>query len=559
MADVVKNKYPGKIGIDLGTTNCVVSYKGVDNKLHLIDNQDGKTITPSFLYMKATKVAGKNKVSYLVGDKAKAMVSSEPQNVLSSYKPYMGTNKVIKELAGKKATSLHGSMLMLRYLRQSAEKYLNETIIEAVITVPAYFTENQKSATIEAAKLAGFTKVNLVPEPSAASFYYTKRDMEDKIVLVYDLGGGTFDLSLVCLMEYDNIVLDIDGDNHLGGDLIDVALARTILGEIFENASVNTQEKYIRLFEKIKIKVSDMIVDPDTDTIGTRIEIPISTVDKRYKNITVLVSEIDTIIKRVLKRTEEVLKRLLSRTSVAIDEIEEVILVGGSTRLPQVKELLQLFNKNWKIIEDRDFPDYAVGYGAGIYLEHLVNKNKSSITNVIPMPIGVGLINGEMDILLQASTQMPCSALKTFTNGDNSGELHINIYEGFSKIAEDNERVGYLSIKLPEVIQRGKYNIDVSLRVTADGVLKAKMVDQSTGDTKQINIVREYSSLLDDVQNLSNNLDSINPDNLDIQEDPKLITSKGSKPTSKSKIAINWDKPKEEPKAKWGSSKNVGN
>lgn len=501
-------KYTG-IGIDLGTTNCVVTYVDDNGKVCKVPNKDGYDITPSSIYVSESgevdKKTGKPKIKYTVGQKAKNLLLSEPTNVISSFKPYMGTKHVLKDLHGRAFTAQHCSMLLLKYLKDSAEKYLNESIEKAVITVPAYFTENQKSATITAAKLAGLKVLELLPEPASSAYYLAKAkpsaNEDDSIVLVYDIGGGTFDTSLV-LVAKTNTVLDISGDHYLGGDDIDKIILETTFPGNTSDLSQDEYEQALKIAELGKIEICDIYNAykgngkqryPSKPTT-----LLYSSINEKYENVRMTYKTFITAITPLIDKTIDIVVDLVKRSGLEVSDIKEVLLVGGTSRIPLISERLKELG-SWDVIDNRVDPDYAVGMGAGIYLRSILDK-KTDLINVTPSPIGIELDDGSMKVLLEASRQIPCSASDYFAPVRPGEKMILNVYEGFGKTAKDNQCIGQLILE-----PQSQSNFSMNVRVDKSGTLHVKMIDDATNKVTTIPIIREYSQDEADIEQLSAN------------------------------------------------------
>lgn len=516
------SKYNGKIAIDLGTTNCVITHIDEKGEINIVPNKDGGTLTPSFIYMKQDKETMRYK--YMVGSKAKEMIFEEPYNVVSSYKPHMGTKDIIKKIDSKVMTAQHCSMLMLRYLKQSAEKHLNQIISEAVITVPAYFTEAQKASTKSAAELAGLNVMQLLPEPSSAAYYYSKAEQDrDKLILVYDLGGGTFDISIVMVGREVNSVVAVRGDHYLGGDDIDKALAYKIFGKSYEKANQDNKDIMSKKAELAKIDLSSQYSKQpkaDKDKI-------ITLVNYNKKNIKISYADLEDIMNGILGKTFNMIDTLIQEAGLDIHDIEEVILVGGSTKLKYVSEKLNEMS-DWKVLDDKIDPDLAVGKGAGIYLKALLDNKENELINVTPMDIGIEMDDGTFSSIIQSGLQIPITLSKTFSNIRGDQDITLNLYEGTHLQAKENEKIGELIIEVPKGTNPGEYVFDVTIKVCKDGTLDCRASSQALKRTKRLKIKREYRDILDDMSTMSDIID--NDQDMNKQQSQQ---TKQTKPTTK--------------------------
>ena len=478
--------YEGAIGIDLGTTNSVISAIDKDGNIQLIPNKEGNKLTPSFIWIGEEN----KKLTAIVGDKAKQKMSSEPLNVLSSYKTHMGTSKVIKRLFNKDFTAIKCSALTLRYLKESAEEYLGQEVTKAVITVPAYFGENQKNATKEAARAIGLEVLRILDEPTAAAYHYLSDNKFETPtnVLCYDLGGGTFDVSIISIKGMYSRVLSKEGDHYLGGDNVDEAIAGYFLKDNFgmtleEYKELNfvKYEVLIRQCEEAKIATSkgeEYILHHEIDG---KTETEVFTKEKLIE-----------ILEPIINRTMSIVRTSIINSGLTIDEIHEVLLVGGSTRLPLIREKLietipkDKFDMNYFDTYQMN-PDLCVGLGAGYYLKMILDKNeKRNAENIISKSIGLEVEEGIIDPIIKKGTQMPNSKTKIYANANDFDEyILLNIYEGDYLKKESNTLLGTLKIDVKPA-KKNTYHVEVNIKVNKDGVVEAYVIKDNVKSQIQI-------------------------------------------------------------------------
>lgn len=488
----------GYIGIDLGTTNCVVSYINDQGEVDCIPNLDGEIITPTFLHF-AQSFDGKIKTK--VGAKAKAMGKEDPDNVVSSFKTLMGTPTVVKSVMGKNITSLECSELMLRYLKRSAEVYLNTTISGAVISVPAYFSEQQKDATRVAAKRAGLNVKRILTEPTAGAFYYgVNAEVDEKVVAVYDLGGGTFDVSIISIFEDTSSVLGApNGDSKLGGDDIDRMLCKYALKQNGKSKiHKEKEEQLIRLCEEAKIDLCERITNNQYNGIPSVIMC-----DKvGLKPVELTRETFEQMIDPLVQRTLVCFEHALADANITAADLDEVILVGGSSRIPYIRECLEKFLKDDRFTVNyfKTYavdPDLAVGLGCGIYLKYIFDNKEKNVTDIVPKTIGIEVEHSVFEPLINKGRAIPASKSRTFTNAcDNQVSVLCKIYEGEDKIAQNNTLLGQVAIP----IQPGPKNtveVLVWTKISKDGILTVNVISSGNAPV-ELKVERQYKENVED-------------------------------------------------------------
>lgn len=524
------------IGVDLGTTHSVISTIAEDGSIVLVPSKEGKDTIPSFIWVSQ----GENgKLKYVVGDKAYQRMKTDPSNVLFSYKTLIDQNIVLKEINGIKFSPITCSTLNLKYIVDTVREKYADKIEGAVVTVPAYFDESQKAATKGAAERAGLRDIYILPEPTAAAFAYGRIKPKPSNLLVFDLGGGTFDISILSV-EPDkdgdpNVsVIGLGGDNHLGGYDIDRAIATYIISEnklkIRAN-DVDLMDELTAHAEALKIEISNGIVNKipnptsELDIIledgKKKVPVKFTLDEETYRRIATPI--IERAINKVIPALESV--------GVTMDMLDELILVGGSTRNPIVREeLVKISGGKFTaeyFEEYKIHPDLAVGLGAGEYMKRILEKKNSS-TSVVAKPIGIQLNDGSMEVIIRSNRRLPARATKSFTN-DKGGEdeLIIDVYEGFAKLAVSNTKLGSISVPV-KPSPRNTHAVDVTLRVAADGTLEVE---------SRVNMKKDKLIIKRDYQIESEALDVLD------NQDGKEGNDKSKKDNEKSKVSTTLTKP----------------
>ena len=494
------------IGIDLGTTNSVVAVvEGGDPAV--IANQEGSRLTPSV-------VAFTKEGDTLVGQVAKRQAITNPENTIFSIKRFMGRRydevlgeaklipyKVLKadngdvrvESRGKMYSPPEISALVLRKLKEAAEAYLGEKVTQAVITVPAYFNDSQRQATKDAGAIAGLEVLRIVNEPTAAALAYGLDKKKDETVAVYDLGGGTFDISVLEIGEGVVEVKATNGDTHLGGDDFDQRVMDWIADEFKRENGIDLRKDRMAL-QRLK-EASEKAKCELSTTVQTEINLPFVTADAsgpKHLVLTLTRAKLETLVADLIERSLTPCREAMRQAGVSPDDIDEIILVGGQTRMPKVQEeVKQLFGKEPNKTVN---PDEVVALGAAVQAAVLTGEVKDLLLlDVTPLSLGIETLGGVLTKLIDANTTIPTKKTETFTTAaDSQPSVEVHVLQGERPMARDNRTLGRFHLDGLPSAPRGVPQIEVTFDIDANGILNVSARDKAT--SKQQNITITASS-----------------------------------------------------------------
>ncbi|HEX3113143.1 MAG TPA: molecular chaperone DnaK [Candidatus Eisenbacteria bacterium] len=501
------------IGIDLGTTNsCVAVMEGGEPVV--ISNSEGTRTTPSVVAF--TKTGER-----LVGQVAKRQAVTNPKNTIYSIKRFMGrryaevaeeaknvpyavkdgkSGEAVIDIEGKQYSPPEISAMILQKMKQTAEDYLGEKVTEAVITVPAYFNDTQRQATKDAGKVAGLDVKRIINEPTAAALAYGLDKKKDEKIAVYDLGGGTFDISILELGDGVFEVKSTNGDTHLGGDDFDKRVIDWLADEFKKQEGVDLRKDPMALqrlkeaAEKAKIELSTVM--------QTDVNLPFITADAsgpKHLNLALTRSKYEQLVDDLIERTKGPVERALADAGLKASDIDEVILVGGATRTPKVQELVKkLFGG--KEPHKGVNPDEVVAIGAAIQGGVLAGDVKDVLLlDVTPLSLGIETLGGVTTRLIERNTTIPTKKSETFsTASDNQTQVEIHVLQGERQMAQDNKTIGRFTLTGLPPAPRGLPQIEVTFDIDANGILHVAARDKATGKEQKIKI--EASGGLSDTE-----------------------------------------------------------
>ena len=509
------------IGIDLGTTNSVVAVMEGGEPV-VITNPEGSRLTPSVVAF--TKTGER-----LVGQVAKRQAVTNPENTIFSIKRFMGRrydevseemkmvpytvtaagNDVRVKALDKQYAPPEISAMILQKLRGAAEEYLGTQVTRAVITVPAYFNDAQRQATKEAGKIAGLEVMRIVNEPTAAALAYGLDKKKDETIAVYDFGGGTFDISILEVGEGVVEVKATNGDTHLGGDNLDQRIIEWIIAEFMKSDGIDLGKDRMALqrlkeaAEKAKMELSTVM---ETD-----INLPFITADQtgpKHLQMRLSRSKFEQLVDDLLQRTIGPTKQALSDAGVEPKQIDEVVLVGGSTRIPRVQQIVKdLFNRDpHKGVN----PDEVVAIGAAIQAGVLAGEVKDLLLlDVTPLSLGIETLGGVMTTLIQRNTTIPTRKSETFsTAADSQTSVEVHVLQGERPLARDNRTLGRFQLMGIPPAPRGVPQIDVTFDIDANGMVNVSAKDKGTGKEQKITITASSGLSKDEVERMMKDAES---------------------------------------------------
>lgn len=488
------------IGIDLGTTNSAVAYMEGGEAV-IIPNAEGNRTTPSVIaFAKDGEV--------LVGQVAKRQAVTNADRTVSSIKRYMGTTH--KEvIEGKEYTPQEISAMILQKLKRDAEEYIGEPVTQAVITVPAYFTDSQRQATKDAGKIAGLEVLRIINEPTAASLAYGLDKGEDHTILVYDLGGGTFDVSILELGEGVFEVKATSGNNRLGGDDFDQRVIDYLADEFKKDNGIDLRKDRMAIqrlreaAEKAKIELSSVQ--------STSINLPFITSNEtgpQHLDMTLTRAKFNELTSDLVEKTMSPVKQALKDAGTEPKDIDKVILVGGSTRIPAVQEAVKkvLGKEPYKGIN----PDEVVSMGAAIQAGVLTGEVKDVLLlDVTPLSLGIETLGGVFTKLIERNTTIPTSKSQVFsTAADNQTQVDIHVLQGERALARDNKTLGRFILDGIPPAPRGIPQIEVSFDIDVNGIVNVSAKDLGTGKEQKITITASSGLSDEDIEKMVQDAES---------------------------------------------------
>jgi molecular chaperone DnaK len=504
------------IGIDLGTTNSVVAVVEGGDPI-VIANQEGSRLTPSV-------VAYTKDGETLVGQVAKRQAITNPDNTVFSIKRFMGRRydevlqeiklvpyKVVKapngdarvEIRGKVNSPPEISALVLRKLKEAAEAYLGEKVQQAVITVPAYFNDSQRQATKDAGAIAGLEVLRIVNEPTAAALAYGLDKKKDETVAVYDLGGGTFDISILEIGEGVVEVKATNGDTHLGGDDFDQRIIDWIADEFKRDNGVDLRKDRMAL-QRLKEAAEKAKCELST-TVQTEINLPFITADAtgpKHLVLTLTRAKLEALVAELIERSLTPCRECMRQAGVTSGDIDEVILVGGQTRMPKVQEeVKKLFGKEPNKTVN---PDEVVAVGAAVQAAVLTGEVKDLLLlDVTPLSLGIETLGGVMTRLIDANTTIPTKKAEVFTTAaDSQPSVEVHVLQGERPMARDNRTLGRFHLDGIPPAPRGVPQVEVTFDIDANGILNVSARDKATGKQQNITITASSGLAKDEIERM---------------------------------------------------------
>jgi len=503
------------VGIDLGTTNSLVAIIHPDTRKPVVlKEHDSSSLVPSIVHFSDSN-------SIVVGDRAKEFLITHPQDTIFSVKRLMGksyndlrnhasfftykvidddTERLVKVQVGNKFYSpIELSSFILKELKNRAEHILKTPVTKAVITVPAYFNDAQRQATRDAGRMAGLDVLRIVNEPTAASLAYglgLKRD-EEKLIAVYDLGGGTFDISILQINNGIFEVLSTNGDTYLGGDDFDHAIVNFWTQQLSISASQLSSDK--TLAQELRLKAEEAKKELSSrDSFTTTI---------REHKVQISKKEFEKLIEPFVQRTIDCCANALKDATLKTQDIQEIVMVGGSTRVPLVKESVKrFFNKE---VHDEMNPDEVVALGAAVQADILAGNNKDFLLlDITPLSLGLETMGGLMDVLIPRNSKIPTAASRQYTTQkDGQNGMRIGVFQGERDLVKDNRKLAEFVLTNIPAMPAGLPKVEISFLINADGILLVKAKELRSGVEQTIEVKPQYGLTDEEVERML--LDSI--------------------------------------------------
>jgi molecular chaperone DnaK len=508
------------VGIDLGTTNSVVAVMEGQSPT-VIANSEGARTTPSVVAF--TKTGER-----LVGQLAKRQAVTNPDRTISSIKRHMGTDHKVK-VDGKDYTPQEISSMVLQKLVNDASSYLGERVTKAVITVPAYFNDAQRQATKDAGKIAGLEVLRIINEPTAAALAYGLDKKGNETILVWDLGGGTFDVSILEVGDGVFEVKATNGDTHLGGDDYDHRIVDWLVNEFRKDQGIDlsgdkqAMQRLTEAAEKAKIELSG--------TVQTSINLPFITADQngpKHLDVTLTRSEFERLTQDLTDRCIQPFKNALADAKLDVSKIDEVVMVGGSTRMPVIQELVKKLTG--KELNQSVNPDEVVAIGAAIQGGVLAGEVRDVVLlDVTPLSLGLETLGGVNTKLIDRNTTIPTRKTQVFTTAeDGQTSVDIRILQGEREMANDNKELGRFRLEGIPAAPRGVPQIEVTFNIDANGIASVGAKDLGTGKEQQITITASTNLSKDEVDRMVRDAEAYAADDKAKKEEAEIRNTASS-------------------------------